>query len=257
MKASEVASIIEQMAPLSYQESWDNSGFCLGSPSQEVHSALLGLDCTPALVSEAVSLGADMIITHHPLIFGGVKKISPDNNTGLAIIEAIKHGIVVYSSHTNMDKVSGGVSFRMAARLGLENVEILEKGIYGEGLGAVGTLKEPMAPDDFVLFVKKAFSLESLRCTRLPERKISKVALCGGAGKSVIPSAIDCGADAYITGDIPYHDFFTEDGFMIMDIGHFESEIDIVKTIYDILKEKIPTFAVRITKLNNNPVFYY
>lgn len=257
MRASEVAAVIEQTAPLSFQESWDNSGFCIGSPSQEVHSALLGLDCTPALVDEAVKCGADMIITHHPLIFGGVKKISPDNNTGLAITEAIKHGIVVYSSHTNMDKVMGGVSYQMAVRLGLKNVEILEKGENGEGLGVTGFLEEDMAPDDFVIFVKKAFSLEALRCTRLPEGKISKVALCGGAGKSVIPSAIASGADAYITGDIPYHDFFTDGKMMIMDIGHFESEIDIVKTIYNILKEKIPTFAVRITKLNNNPVYYY
>lgn len=257
MKAREIASVIEAFAPLSYQESWDNSGFCIGSPSDEVHSILIGFDCTPALIDEAIEKGADMIITHHPLIFCPVKKISADNTLGEMIIKAIKNNIVIYASHTNMDKVIEGVSGRMALRLYLKDVEILEKGEYGEGLGVVGNLTTPLCTEDFIAFVKKAFDLKSVRISQPINKMIKRVALCGGAGKSLIGNAVDSGADIFITGDLSYHNFLTDNGFMVMDIGHFESEIDIVKTFYDILKEKIPTFAVQIEKKNNNLVYYY
>jgi dinuclear metal center YbgI/SA1388 family protein len=257
MRASEIANIIEDFAPLSFQESWDNSGFCIGSPSDEVHGVLIGFDCTPDLVNEAIEIGADMIITHHPLIFSPLKKISSDNSQGKAIINAIKHNIVIYASHTNMDKVINGVSGKMARRLSLKNVEIMEKGEHGEGLGVVGTLPEPMKSEEFIAFVRKSFSLKCVRVSKPTEKWISKVALCGGAGRSLIKNAVASGADVYITGDISYHDFLTDNDFMIMDIGHFESEIDIVKTIFDILKEKIPNFAVQIEKKNNNLVYYY
>ena len=125
--------MIEEFAPLSIQEGWDNSGLCVGSPEDEVTSVLLALDCTPALVDEAVACGADMIITHHPLIFSGLKKISSDNMVGEAVIKAIKAGICIYAAHTNADKVIGGVSGAMAAKLGLQNVSILDED--GEGTG--------------------------------------------------------------------------------------------------------------------------
>lgn len=256
MKAKEISSVIEEFAPLSFQERWDNSGFCIGSPEQEVHSAVIGLDCTPMLVDEAVRCGADMIITHHPLIFGGLSKISPDTNIGYIIYKAIKNNIVIYSSHTNMDKVLEGVSGQMAHRLGLNNVEILEKGEYGEGLGVIGDLSEGMEDVEFAKLVKERFSLKCLRCSKPAGKVVRRVALCGGSGKSLIPKAVSAGADVYVSGDISYHDFMTEDGFFLMDIGHFESEIDIVGRISDILKEKIPTFAVRLITENNNLVYY-
>lgn len=256
MKAREITSVIEEFAPLSFQEKWDNSGYCIGSPDQEVHSALLGLDCTPELIDEAVASGADMVITHHPLIFGGVSKISPDNSLGYMIYQAVRHDIVVYSCHTNMDKVLGGVSGLMASRLGLEDVEILDKGLCGEGLGIIGNLPEAVGDEKFAHIVKNVFGLRSLRCSRPAGREIKRVALCGGAGKSLISKAVSSGADAYISGDMSYHDFMTENGFFLMDIGHYESEIDIVGRISALLKEKIPTFAVRIIKENNNLVYY-
>ena len=256
MKAKDITSIIEQHAPLSFQEKWDNSGYCVGSPEQEVHSAIIGLDCTPRLIDEAIAIGADMIITHHPLIFGGVSKISPDNTVGSIIYKAIKNDIVIYSSHTNMDKVLDGVSGQMALRLALEDVDILDKGESGEGLGVIGRLPRSMSDRDFALWVKECFSLRQLRCSVPTGRKIERVAMCGGSGKSLIPKAISSGADTYISGDMSYHDFMTEEGFFLMDIGHYESEFDIVQRIYDILKEKIPTFAVRIITDNNNLVYY-
>lgn len=256
MKAKDITSVIEEFAPLSFQEKWDNSGYCIGSPEQEVHSVILGLDCTPRLIDEAVASGADMIITHHPMIFSGVNKISPDTNLGYMIYQAIQHNIVIYSSHTNMDKVLEGVSGLMARRLGLQGVEILEKGEMGEGLGVIGTLSEPMEDEVFAKFVKEKFSLGQLRCSVPCGREIRKVALCGGSGKSLIRTAVASGADAYITGDISYHEFMTENGFFLADIGHYEGEIDIVERISDILKEKISNFAVRIYRDNNNLVYY-
>ena len=110
MKVRDIIKVIEDFAPLSIQESWDNSGLCVGSPDDEVTSVLLALDCTPDLVDEAVACGADMIVTHHPLIFSGLKKISPDNMIGEAVIKAIKAGICIYAAHTNADKVLEGVS---------------------------------------------------------------------------------------------------------------------------------------------------
>ena len=109
MKVKEVISVIEDFAPLSIQESWDNSGLVIGSPEQEVHGVLLGFDCTADLVDEAVERGADMIVTHHPLIFGGIKKISPEDPVGLAVLKAAAAGIAVYAAHTTADKVLGGV----------------------------------------------------------------------------------------------------------------------------------------------------
>lgn len=256
MKAREITAIIEAFAPLSFQERWDNSGYCVGSPEQEVHSAIIGLDCTPELIDEAVACGADMVITHHPLIFGGVAKISPDTNIGYVIYKAIRHNIVIYSAHTNIDKVAEGVSGLMARRLGLVNMEVLDRGEMGEGLGVIGDLPEEMPDADFAYRVKEAFSLKGLRSSQPKGRVIRRVALCGGSGKSLISTAVKAGADAYITGDISYHDFMTENGFFLMDIGHYEGEIDIVERISDILKEKISNFAVRIISENNNLVHY-
>lgn len=255
MKAKEISSVLETYAPLSLQESWDNSGYCVGTPYQEVTSAIIALDCTPKLIDIAVEKGANMVITHHPLIFNGIKKISPDSSVGYVIYQAIKHNIVVYSCHTNMDKVIDGVSGEMALRLGLQDVEFLSKDGEG-GLGVVGELPEGISDKEFALKLKEVFSLHTLRCSIPSGKEIKKVALCGGSGKSLIPVAIAAGADAYISGDISYHDFLTEQGFFLVDIGHYESEIDIVDRISSILKEKIPTFAVHTILDNNNLVYY-
>ena len=117
MKVREIAAAIEAFAPLGTQESWDNAGLCIGSPDAEVRAVLVGFDCTPALVREAVERGADMIVTHHPLIFGGLRRIDPDDPVGAAVYLAIRHGIAVYAAHTNADKAVGGVNTLMAERL--------------------------------------------------------------------------------------------------------------------------------------------
>ena len=256
MKVKDLIKVIEDFAPLSLQEGWDNCGLCVGSPEDEVTSVLLALDCTPALIDEAVACGADMIVTHHPLIFSGLKKISPENMVGEVVIKAIKAGISIYAAHTNADKVLEGVSGAMAARLGLQNVKILD----GEevGLGVVGDLSEPMSAEQAIALVKERFSLKSMKTSRPLDCMISRVAVCGGSGGSLIGAARNAGAQLYISGDISYHNFFTPDGFMIMDIGHYESEIDIVGILFSLIKKNFPTFAVRITQnINSNPIYYF
>ena len=258
LKVKDIMAAIEEFAPLSLQEKWDNSGLCIGSPEDEVNSGLLGLDCTPELVDEAVACGADMIVTHHPLIFSGLKKISPDDLTGAAVIKAVKAGICIYAAHTSADKVISGVSGAMAAKLGLKAVRILDEDGEGTGLGIVGDLPEPLTAREAVALVKERFALKTLRTSVPIEGQIARVAMCGGSGSSLIAAAKASGAQLYISGDISYHNFFTPDGFMIMDIGHYESEIEIVDILFSLIKKKFPTFAVRITQnMQSNPIYYF
>jgi len=257
-KVKDVARVIEEFAPLAIQEGWDNSGLCIGSPEDRVTSVLLGLDCTPELVDEAVECGADMIVTHHPLIFSGLKKISPEDQVGAAVIKAVKAGISIYAAHTSADKVLAGVSGAMAARLGLKNVEILDEDGEGTGLGVVGDLPEPVTAAEAVKLVKERFALKAMRTSRPVEVPVKRVAMCGGSGGSLIGAARRAGAQLYLSGDISYHNFFTPEGFMIMDIGHYESEIEIVDILFSLLRKNFPTFAVRITQnIYSNPIFYF
>ena len=257
-KVKDVVAAIEDFAPLSLQEKWDNSGLCIGSPEDDVTSVLLGLDCTPELVDEAVECGADMIVTHHPLIFSGLKKISPDDIVGSAVIKAVKAGISIYAAHTSADKVIAGVSGAMAARLGLKNVRILDEDAEGTGLGVVGDLPEPLSANEAVELVKKSFALKTLKASKPVEGQIERVAMCGGSGGSLIGAAKASGAQLYISGDISYHNFFTQEGFMIMDIGHYESEIEIVDILFSLIKKNFPNFAVRITQnMHGNPIYYF
>jgi dinuclear metal center protein, YbgI/SA1388 family len=258
MRVKDIASAIEDFAPLAIQEDWDNSGLCIGSPEQEVHGVLLGFDCTPDLIDEAVSCGADMVVTHHPLIFNGLKKISPEDSVGLAVCKAISAGVAVYSAHTNSDKVLAGVSGAMAARLALEDVEVLERTEDGIGFGAIGNLGMQMSSHDFIEYAKVAFGLSVVRCSRPLEVPVRRVAVCGGSGASFIDLAASRGAQVYVCGDISYHRFFTGKDFMVMDIGHFEGEVEIVNILFSLIKKKFPNFAVRTSEKleSSNPVFY-
>lgn len=253
MKACEIAAVLEEFAPLRTQESWDNAGFCIGSPEAEVHGVLVGFDCTPALLQEAVSRGADMVVTHHPLIFGGLRHIDPGDPVGAAVILAVRHGIVVYAAHTNADKAAGGVNALMAARLGLVEPEPLDE----SGLGFIGQLPEPLSGEAFCARVKELFSLRVLRCSA-PVPEVFRVATSCGAGSSFAEAAFRAGADAFVTGDVSYHHFFVPEGRMILDIGHWESEVEIVSKFVSVLRKKMPTFAVyTATQENNNPIHYY
>ena len=257
IKASVIAAAIEEFAPGHIQEKWDNSGFTIGGPDKDVTSALLSLDCTPAVIEEAISKGVDMIITHHPLIFSPLKRIAGGSVVEKMVESAIKGGIVIYSAHTNADKVLPGVSGLMAEKMGLRDVKILDPEDENTGLGVMGILNEPISAMDLVSLVKKKFGLSTVRHSRLIDGLIQKVALCGGSGGSLIETSVAAGAQVLITGDLSYHKFLCEDGFMVIDTGHFESETEVLTLIKDILSKKIPNFEVRISDNNNNLIYYH
>ena len=190
MKVREIAAAIEAFAPLGTQESWDNAGLCIGSPDAEVRAVLVGFDCTPALVREAVERGADMIVTHHPLIFGGLRRIDPDDPVGAAVYLAIRHGIAVYAAHTNADKAVGGVNTLMAERLGLVEPAPLDE----TGLAQIGLLPAPMASEAFCRYVKERFGLRTLRCSA-PVAEVFRVATSCGSGSSFAEQAFRAGAE--------------------------------------------------------------
>ena len=257
MKVKDITAALEAFAPLSIQEGWDNSGLLIGSPEDEVRGVLVGFDCTPELIDEAVAFGCDMVVTHHPLIFKGLKRIQGGDPVSDAVIRAVKADVAVYAAHTTADKVIAGVSGAMARRLGLRDIALMEDE-GGFGLGAVGTLPEPMTGEEAVAYVKDKFGLKMVRVSK-PVDRVEKVAVCGGSGASEIDAARATGAQLYISGDISYHHFFTPEGFMVMDIGHFESEVDIVEILSKVIREKFPTFAIRISGNlgRSNPVRYY
>ena len=258
MKVADIVAAVEEFAPLGIQEQWDNSGLCIGSPQDPVRGVMVGFDCTPQLVDEAAAKGCDMVITHHPLIFKGLKQINSEEPTGEAIVKAIRAGIAVYAAHTTADKVIEGVSGAMARRLGLQDISILEDE-GGTGLGAVGTLEKPLTGMEAIALIKERFGLKIVRTSAPIEGPITKVAVLGGSGGSEIPAARAAGAQLYITADISYHNFFTPEGFMVADIGHFESEVEITDILFSFLKKKFPNFAVHLgsSLREGNPVHWF
>lgn len=266
VRVRDVIDVIRSFAPENVQESWDNSGLSVGDADAEVTGVLVGFDCTPELVDEAVECGANLIVTHHPLIFSALRRVTPDDAVGLAVMKAIRGGVAIYSAHTSADKVVGGVSWAMARRIGLENVTILDVdgsvcGPDGQecGLGIVGDFPEPVPVGRAVEIVKSAFRVPYVKTSRLwPGLMISRVAACGGSGSSLISKAREAGAQLYVCGDISYHHFFTPEGFILMDVGHYESEIDIVDILFSLIRKNFHTFAVRITRLDyTNPIYYF
>lgn len=161
MTVGEITRALEAFAPLDIQESWDNSGLLIGSPQDPVHGVLVGFDCTPELIEEAVEKGCDMVVTHHPLIFKGIRRINSGDPVGAAVMKAVQKGVAVYAAHTTADKVIGGVSGAMARRLDLKDVEFLEPGPEGFGLGLVGNWAEPKTGKEALSFVKERFGLRS------------------------------------------------------------------------------------------------
>jgi len=263
MTAREVAAIVESWAPLSIQESWDNAGFCVGSPQTQVEGVLLSLDVTPQVIEEAFTLGANMIISHHPLIFHGIKQLCEEDEITRMVAKAIRNNLIIYSAHTNADKVTTGVSRIMADMLELQDIEVLKMDIQPEaadpvGLGIVGNLGVPQEAYAFLRMVKQVFHLSCVRTSEISLPNIQRVAVCGGSGSALIPHALESGADIFLSGDIGYHHFFSTEGKMIIaDIGHYESEIGIVRKFAHLLLEKNVNFAVSITKNNSNPIHYF
>ena len=259
MKIAEVTRLIEEFAPLSLQESWDNAGIQVGNPQAEATGTLLCLDVTEAIVDEAIAKGVNLIITHHPLIFRGLKSITGHTAIERIVMKAIKHDIAIYSAHTNMDSAWGGVSHLIAAKIGLCDVEVLcpQSGNPSAGLGVVGNLPEAEDAKAFLARVKTIFGTGAVRYCGNADRQVRRVALCGGAGAEFVRDAVAFGAEVMITGDVKYHEFFAEsDKILVADIGHYESEHFTKEIFSEIITKKIPNFAVHYAEIEKNPINY-
>ncbi|TAL57188.1 MAG: Nif3-like dinuclear metal center hexameric protein [Bacteroidetes bacterium] len=266
MKIKTITSHLESIAPLSLQEEYDNSGLIIGNVEDEVEGALICIDCTEAIVDEAIKKKCNLIIAHHPIVFRGIKKITGSNYVERVLLKAIQNNISIYAIHTNLDNVSIGVNKRICEKLGLNNYKILvpksspftpSRGVPTAGSGMIGTLSKPTTEIAFLNRVKKVMKSAHLRHTALLGKKVSKVAVCGGSGSFLLNDAIAAGADVFVTSDFKYHQFFDADNkIVIADIGHYEGEQFTKELIRDLLKQKFHTFAARLTKINTNPVNY-
>ena len=260
MKAKQVLDALEQYAPLPLQDGFDNAGLQIGlTEEQEVTGALLCLDVTEAVIDEAERMGCNLIVAHHPLLFHGLKSITGKNYVERCAIKAIQKGIGIYAAHTNLDNAEGGVNYRMAEKIGLVNLSFLEvrPGTVAAGAGLVGEL--PVAEDEreFLERVKTLFGIQCIRHNCLSGRKIRRVALCGGAGGFLLSKAISLGADAFLTGEMRYHDYFGhEDDLLIAEMGHYESEQYTIDLFADVLGKHLPELKIVKTSNNTNPINY-
>ena len=260
MKIKEIVSALERFAPLPLQDGFDNAGLQIGLTEAEATGALLCLDVTEAVVDEAIALGYNLIVSHHPLIFKGFKSITGKDYVERCIMKAIQNNITIYSAHTNLDNAQGGVNFKIAQKIGLKDVQVLDPKMQGEvvaGAGVVGELPEPETETDFLKRIKRLFEVGCVKHNRMNGRLIRKVALCGGSGAFLLPKAVELGADVFITGEVKYHDYFYyENRILVTEIGHYESEQYTKEIFYSIIREMFPELEVEITRVNTNPIKY-
>lgn len=226
MRVMDLTERIEKEIPREQALDWDNVGLLVGDKEQEIHKVYVALDLTDAVLEHAIDCGADMILTHHPLIFGGIKRVNADDFIGRRILALAQHGIAYYAMHTNFDVcVMGQIA---AEQLGLMDIEALEvtSPEDGRGIGCRGKLTQAVSLYDLAERVRDAFGLSHVKVFGDKDRMVQSIAMCPGSGKSEIGLAIEKGADAYITGDIDHHSGIdaVADGLSIIDAGHYGIE---------------------------------
>jgi len=363
MQLKKITNFLENFAPLQLQESYDNAGLLVGNPDMKITSILISVDITEDVILEAIDKKCNLIVAHHPIIFGGIKKLTGKNYIERTVIAAIKNNIALYAGHTNVDSIIGGVNSKICEKIGLKNCKILSPqknglkkivtfvpndylnkvsealfnagaghiGNYdscsykvgGEGtfralenanpfvgdignlhteketrietifpahlqsrvvsklikahpyeevaydiysldnensdigIGMLGELEEEMDEKEFLLKIKEIFELGVIKHTPFLNKKIKKVAVCGGSGAFLLEKAKRSHADIFITSDFKYHQFFdAEKKILIADIGHYESEQFTKEIFYEQLTKFLPNFAIYLSKINTNPVNY-
>ena len=261
----EVCQYLESLAPLHFQESYDNAGLIVGNEKEKVKTAIVCLDSTEEVIDEAIALGANLVIAHHPIIFSGLKRITGQNYIERVIIKAIKNNIAIYAIHTNLDSILyHGVNEMIAQKLGIENLRILcpkkvenDHQFGGVGAGIIGELARPAEETFFLEKLKSKMACQVIRHTKLLGHPIQTVAICGGSGSFLLPDAIAQGAQIFISADFKYHQFFdANDQILIADIGHYESEQFTISLLHRLLTDKFTTFAAHCSKIKTNPVNY-
>lgn len=363
MTIKNITNYIEELAPLKYAEDFDNVGLLIGNYKTEVTGVLVTLDTLEETVEEAITKNCNLIVSFHPIIFGGLKKINGNNYVERVVLKAIQNNIAIYATHTALDNSKNGVSAKMCEVLGLINTTILipKKGIikklttyvpideastlksilfkagagslgnydscsfdvrgnssfrgnedsnptYGKkgaltkreetkisvvfesknesailkalkenheyeevayeivttenvyqniGMGMIGELETEMDEKDFLIYLKKTMQTDCVRHSALINKKIKKVAVLGGSGSFAISNAKKAGADAYISADFKYHEFFkAENSILLADIGHYESEQFTKNLLVDYLTKKFSNFAVILSEKSTNPIYY-
>lgn len=364
MKIGEVIQYLEKLAPTAHQESYDNAGLIVGNPNDEITGVLVTLDSTEEVIEEAIQKDCNLVIAHHPIVFKGLKRFTGKNYVERTIIKAIKNDVSIYAIHTNLDNVVGGVNFKIAEKLGLQNVKILapkgdtlmklvvfvpvertgqlldelykagagqignysncsfrvegigtfkpnqaanpfigQSGVQEEveenrievifpsfmqgsilaamrrghpyeeiahyvsslnnnnqevGSGAIGELAQAIDEKAFLAYLKEKMSVNVIRHTKLLQKPIKRIAVCGGAGGFLLGNAISQKADIFITADYKYHEFFDADNrIIIADIGHYESEQFTKDLLKDYISKKFTNFAVHLSETKTNPIEYY
>jgi dinuclear metal center YbgI/SA1388 family protein len=259
----EVIEFLESIAPLHLQESYDNSGLLIGHPERVVKGILVCLDCTDEILEEAISKGCNMIVSHHPAIFYGVKKITGGNMTERMIEKAIKNDLILYAIHTNLDNtLVNGVNEQIARKLGLE-IDGPLRGMSGNpnpmlGAGLLGYFSDPLTETQFLQLLKEKMKVQVIRHTALINKPIQKVAVCGGSGSFLLEDAKKAGVQAFVTADLKYHQYFDAEGeLLVCDIGHYESEQYTIQLIQSLISGNFPTFAAHCTEINTNPVQHF
>ena len=234
MTIRELYEALDERIPSALSEDWDNDGLmCCADPDQAVKRVLLALDVTDAVVSYAVDSHADVILSHHPLIFAPLRALAPDDPVASRLLTLVRAGISVFSFHTRLDRVAGGVNDTLARKLRLDDVAPLGEG--DASLGRIGTLPEEMPFEEFAEYVKVALGAPAVQGFDA-RRTVARVALVGGEGKDFVSDAIRAGADTYLSGRIGYH-VMQDAPINLMEAGHYYTERAVVETLSAWVKE--------------------
>lgn len=237
MRCSDLINELENFAPMYLAESWDNPGLIVGDTDSDIKRILVALDATDEVVDEAIAIGADLIITHHPMLFTSIKKITNQTPIGTRLIKLIKNDIAHFAMHTNLDIAFGGTNDELARISGLKDIQVLrescEQNGQTNGLGRIGNLEKETIFGDFARIIKMGLGLSSLRVVGDTKKIVRRVGLCTGSGFEFMEDAVKKGADVFITSDLRYHESqkALEAGICVIDATHYASENIIVPVI--------------------------
>lgn len=251
MKCKELIDLLEREFPVKYAVPGDKTGFQVGDREKEIHHVFVALDATEETIDQAIENGADMILTHHPMIFSPLSSVTTDSFNGRRVIKMIENGLCYMSTHTNYD--SCRMADLAAERLGMTECRTLEEVADGIGIGKVGKLPEKMTLRECALFVKERFSIPSVRFFGDADTEISVMGICPGSGRSVIGNCHLLGAEVLVTGDIDHHTGIDQkDDFLpIIDAGHYGIEHIYIEDMCQFLEEKCPQLKVSAAKIRH------
>jgi len=265
MKIKQITNFLEELAPLQDAEDFDNVGLLVGDNQTEVTNILISLDTLEVTIDEAINKNCNLIISFHPIIFSGLKHLNGSDYVQRVAIKAIKNNIAIYAMHTALDNSFDGVSAKMCEVLGLKNRQFLvPNATKNIGLGMIAELPSAISEKEFLELLQDKFYAKGIRYSNILNKKIKKIAVLGGSGAFAIDNAKKMGADAYVSSDFKYHDFFkAENSILLVDIGHYESEQFTKNLLADYLNKKFSNFAPALDKSNiflsennTNPINY-